>query len=527
MKILGKELKFNNNNVYHTGYKPSKSDIGLGSVNNWGASSDKTHNSTTTYATTNMVAQVRAEKANISHGNHVPTTQTANARTFLRNDNTWQSLPAASTSATGIVQLSSAINSTSTTLAATASAVKSAYDLANSKANASHTHSYLPLSGGTLTSSSFGPLVIKRSGSTNAASITFSNDNGTLGSIGMTASANGGLVRWSNDTNSSYTVLDTGNYKNTVTPANIGAATSSHTHTSLTGITLLKFATDSTDSASISTTIDGTNTYFDFNLSDDPSQNDMWRWRFTPSGGTVFNAMTLDATSTTAAKLTVQGTIAATTFTGTLSGNATTATTLQAARTINGTSFNGSANITTANWGTARTITIGNTGKSVNGSGNVSWSLSEIGAASSSHNHDNMYYTESEMNTKLNTKVNTSDYTLTTITKTLTIGTSWMDTGIQSTNLNTGSYMIQVSGMDSTATSFWSEMWTGVMSWYSSNTNSTDADEILLHKAGHASNGRTIYLRTLRTSNGVLKLQICASTSLSSTSITFKFRKLI
>lgn len=63
-----------------------------------------------------------------------------------------------------------------------------------------------------------------------------------------------------------------------------------------------------------------------------------------------------------------------------LAGNATTATTLQTARTINGTNFNGSANITTANWGTARTITVGNTGKSVNGSGNVSWSLSEIGA---------------------------------------------------------------------------------------------------------------------------------------------------
>ena len=38
-------------------------------------------------------------------------------------------------------------------------------------------------------------------------------------------------------------------------------------------------------------------------------------------------------------------------------------------------------------WTTARTITIGNTGKSVNGSANVSWSLSEIGAASSSHTH--------------------------------------------------------------------------------------------------------------------------------------------
>ena len=74
------------------------------------------------------------------------------------------------------------------------------------------------------------------------------------------------------------------------------------------------------------------------------------------------------------------GTVTAPTFKGALTGNASTATTLQTARTINGTSFNGSGNITTANWGTARTITIGSAGKSVNGSGNVSWSLSEIGA---------------------------------------------------------------------------------------------------------------------------------------------------
>lgn len=60
-------------------------------------------------------------------------------------------------------------------------------------------------------------------------------------------------------------------------------------------------------------------------------------------------------------------------------GSASTSTKLTTARTINGTSFDGSANITTANWGTARTIGVGNTSKSVNGSANVSWSLAEIG----------------------------------------------------------------------------------------------------------------------------------------------------
>lgn len=45
-------------------------------------------------------------------------------------------------------------------------------------------------------------------------------------------------------------------------------------------------------------------------------------------------------------------------------------------------------NATTSNtWYTARTLTIGNTGKSVDGSGNVSWSLAEIGASASAHTH--------------------------------------------------------------------------------------------------------------------------------------------
>lgn len=55
-----------------------------------------------------------------ANGTNVATSGTAN-------------IPAASTSAYGVTKLSSATNSTSTALAATASAVKSAYDLANGK----------------------------------------------------------------------------------------------------------------------------------------------------------------------------------------------------------------------------------------------------------------------------------------------------------------------------------------------------------------------------------------------------------
>lgn len=100
------------------------------------------------------------------------------------------------------------------------------------KANANHNHNntYLQLSGGTLKNGNFGALTIERTGNTNAASISFKNGNGVLGSIGMTGSINGGLFRWTNDTTNSYALLDEENYKRIVTPANIGAAPTNHSH---------------------------------------------------------------------------------------------------------------------------------------------------------------------------------------------------------------------------------------------------------------------------------------------------------
>ena len=65
---------------------------------------------------------------------------------------------------------------------------------------------------------------------------------------------------------------------------------------------------------------------------------------------------------------------------GNLQGNSDTATRLQTARTINGTSFNGTSNIVTANWGTSRNIQIGNSTKAINGSSDVNYTLSDMGA---------------------------------------------------------------------------------------------------------------------------------------------------
>lgn len=115
------------------------------------------------------------------------------------------------------------------------------------------------------------------------------------------------------------------------------------------------------------------------------------------------------------------------------------------------------------------------------------------------------------------------------IQKSITLKTDWQNTGIASDNLSTGTYVVQVSGLSSDdGLSTYSEIWSGVMSWYGSGTNSTESDEIFLHKAGHAPNGNDIYLRTMRNSSGTLALQIAATANASKAdAITFKFRKLI
>jgi hypothetical protein len=98
--------------------------------------------------------------------------------------------------------------------------------------------------------------------------------------------------------------------------------------------------------------------------------------------------------------LTVTGTLSATNFSGTSSGTNTGDQT-----TITGNA--GSATVLQ----TARTLTIGATGKNFNGSANVSWTLAEIGAqaagsyAAASHTHDDRYYTETEIDSQISNRL--------------------------------------------------------------------------------------------------------------------------
>ena len=82
-----------------------------------------------TVGSSTIVADAQEDTLTIVAGNHI------NISADATNDKLTFSIPNASTSVTGAVLLSDAVNSTSTELGATANAVKKAYDLANGKQN--------------------------------------------------------------------------------------------------------------------------------------------------------------------------------------------------------------------------------------------------------------------------------------------------------------------------------------------------------------------------------------------------------
>lgn len=120
------------------------------------------------------------------------------------------------------------------------------------------------------------------------------------------------------------------------------------------------------------------------------------------------------------------------------------------------------------------------------------------------------------------------------LTKALTLTTDWQDTGIKSTDLATGTYMVQLFANDTSAGGTNNnEYYSGTMSWYSGDTNSAvelPTDEIILHRAGGSGDG-ALYLRTYRTPTADinnLKLQIYSNTAnASSANYVFKFRRII
>lgn len=133
--------------------------------------------------------------------------------------------------------------------------------------------------------------------------------------------------------------------------------------------------------------------------------------------------------------------------------------------------------------------------------------------------------------TAVNTKtVILPDFEIVSISKSLTLSTAWQDTGISSTDLATGSYILQIESVSdyTVGGEQYQEYYTGVMSWYSGSTNSNIVDEIVLHRAGHAPNNGAIFLRVQRNSIGILKLQIAGNTNNTAAyTYNFRFRRMI
>ena len=143
----------------------------------------------------------RGDNGGILRGNGNVIAMGTGTSKFLREDGTWATVSTTDTGATSIEVTGSgnAVTAASydastrkITLTKGTTFLTSHQSLAN----------YVTLDGNqtitgikTFSHSTFGAIVLKRNGSTNASSVIFQNNNGTLGSIGMTGTANGGLKR--------------------------------------------------------------------------------------------------------------------------------------------------------------------------------------------------------------------------------------------------------------------------------------------------------------------------------------------
>jgi hypothetical protein len=113
----------------------------------------------------------------------------------------------------------------------------------------------------------------------------------------------------------------------------------------------------------------------------------------------------------------------------------------------------------------------------------------------------------------------------------LIIDTEWQPVGINGAALDTGTYIVQIYANDlfNGGTNS-NEYYSGVMSWYSGDTNGEERDEIALHRAGASTDGN-IYLRTRRTLSSNpdnLMLEVRSNIpTVASNNYVFKFRKLI
>ena len=102
------------------------------------------------------------------------------------------------------------------------------------------------------------------------------------------------------------------------------------------------------------------------------------------------------------------------------------------------------------------------------------------------------YVTTSDLN---NTLVERVVMPVISMTKSLKLSSAntWYDTGIDTTSgLESGTYLMQVYINNGSNTGQYNEYFSGIISWHSGTTNSSNSDIIYLSKAGHARNNSVI-----------------------------------
>ncbi|XAI94017.1 long tail fiber protein [Pseudomonas phage vB_Pa-PAC2] len=191
--------------------------------------------STTTAATPNSVKtayDLATTKANISH-THDASNITSGTIAVAR-------LPVSSTTAQGIVQLTDGVASTSTTTAATPNSVKTAYDLATTKANASHTHDASNITSGVIAN----------------ARLPFASTTvyGIVTLLDSVASTSISTAATPNSVKTAYDLATTkANISHTHTPAQVGLSNISNNGNTITGNTTISGALSVTGNAVFNT----------------------------------------------------------------------------------------------------------------------------------------------------------------------------------------------------------------------------------------------------------------------------------
>lgn len=107
---------------------------------------------------------------------------------------------------------------------------------------------------------------------------------------------------------------------------------------------------------------------------------------------------------------------------------------------------------------------------------------------------------------------------------------TWIDVGISGKDLQSGTYIMQVFMDDASEhNGQWIERISGIVTWFEDPTNSEDADDIPISKAGHAKNAHNIKLRITRTLNkGSVKLQMYDDKQwYARANVVFRFKRLI